>query len=83
MGALWFVVGLIALIVVIGFVVLMKYTSAASREMRRERQYRRQLASIENKKAKAIFEKDEFTAYQADREAVALRERYIAGKDVS
>lgn len=83
MGILWFVVGLIILVLLAGGVVFYTYMKSSSQTALREKNYRKQLAAIENRKAKAIMAGDSFESRLADQDAVALRERYIAGKDIS
>ena len=82
MGVLWFVVGIIILVLAVGGVVFYSYMKNSSATAMREKNYRRELAAIENRKAKALLAGDAFKANLADKDAVILRDRYIAGKDV-
>lgn len=82
MGVLWFVVGILILVVLVGGGVFYSYMKNTSSTALREKKYRREMVAIENRKAKAILAGDLFEAHVADTDAVSLRERYIAGKDL-
>lgn len=82
MGALWAVVGILVVVVAIGATVIVRYVTASSRSSSRDVAYKKAMVALENKKARGILEKDDFAVHQADREAVALRDRYVAGKDI-
>lgn len=82
MGALWFIVGLLVLVVGVGTAVMVTYVNRSSASSKREHAYRKAVAALEVRKAKALSVGDAFEVHVAEQEAVALRERYIAGKDL-
>lgn len=71
-----------SLIVIGGTVVLVTYLRGSSATALRDRKYKKAVAAIEIKKARAVNAGDSFGEYVANQEAIELRERYIAGKEI-
>ena len=71
---------ILGLVVVIGSVVLVTYIRKSSESSARDRAYKKAVAAIEIRKARALNSGDSFDLYAAEQDYVELRERYIAGK---
>lgn len=82
MGALWFVVGLTFVLALTATAVLIVHTRKQRELSNYDRDYRVKLRELENRKAKAINARDDFEAHLADQDAIALRDRYIAKKEL-
>ena len=80
----FFFVGLVllAIIVSVGLFVGVNYILSLSKSNIRERDFRREMIKLDSRETKALTAKDDFEVYVISGEREALRQRYVAGKDI-
>lgn len=82
MAVTWVLLSVLALVVAVGSVILVSYVKRSSAADLRERKYRKAVAALEVRKARANASRDVFEMHAVEQESILLRERYIAGKEI-